>query len=413
MRKTGLGHFPLGQSVPAKEHAVCVSLPTVNDLVGYEEKDPQTLRNLSSGYPRFVRHRMINALSRYWNQKESLFNTTNFFFANTADWDFANDILQVSDAKVEKKESYLLVQLPENSASSKVLEKFIQHSGCGMSSRHAESVLESMGLVCNTEFVLPNPNAADEIKDVIAKAHGPEITPSDVLLSNSGANAFTAAFRACLKNTRNRDKNIWIRLGWLYLDTIEIMELLAWRSEKIISLNHPKHFQNIDILFAEYGDKIAGVVTEFPSNPLLHSCDLEKVSQLCRNNNSLLIVDPTMASPKNAKVSPYADIVINSLTKYANWEGDVMLGSLVFPSFSQLGLAVKEDTKKLLTKPFSKDLERLAEQIPYYENFISRTNESQSVIVEFLKSHSKIKKLYWAYQEKTRANYEKIAGTGN
>ena len=44
-----------------------------------------------------------------------------------------------------------------------------------------------------------------------------------------------------------------------------------------------------------------------------------------------LVADPTMASPKNAKVSGYADVVINSLTKYANWEGDVMMGCAVFP----------------------------------------------------------------------------------
>ena len=109
------------------------------------------------------------------------------------------------------------------------------------------------------------------------------------------------------------------------------MELLTRGNETIISLNHPDQFESINNLFGKYGDKIAGVVTEFPTNPLLHSCDLEQVSQLCRIHNSLLIVDPTMASPKNAKVSPYADIVINSLTKYANWEGDVMLGSLGFP----------------------------------------------------------------------------------
>ena len=60
-----------------------------------------------------------------------------------------------------------------------------------------------------------------------------------------------------------------------------------------------------------------------------------------------------MASPKNAKVSPYADIVINSLTKYANWEGDVMLGSLVFPSFSPLGLE-EENIQKSYLLPFSK-----------------------------------------------------------
>ena len=39
-----------------------------------------------------------------------------------------------------------------------------------------------------------------------------------------------------------------------------------------------------------------------------------------------------MASPKNAKITNLADVVVNSLTKYAGWEGDVMMGSLAFPS---------------------------------------------------------------------------------
>ena len=54
-----------------------------------------------------------------------------------------------------------------------------------------------------------------------------------------------------------------------------------------------------------------------------------------------MVVDPTMASPKNAKISGLADIVINSLTKYANWEGDTMMGCAVFPKTSSLGLEMK------------------------------------------------------------------------
>ena len=38
-----------------------------------------------------------------------------------------------------------------------------------------------------------------------------------------------------------------------------------------------------------------------------------------------------MVSAKNAKITHLADVVINSLTKYAGWEGDVMMGSLAFP----------------------------------------------------------------------------------
>ena len=88
--------------------------------------------------------------------------------------------------------------------------------------------------------------------------------------------------------------------------------------------------------------KLLGVVTEFPSNPLLHCCELEKVSQLCSEHDALLLVDPTMASPKNAKFPLTADVVINSLTKYANWEGDVMMGSALFSPKSNKGLEIKE-----------------------------------------------------------------------
>ena len=103
MRQSGLGHFPLGQSIPPKEHAVCVSLPTVRDLVGYEEKKPETLSKLSSGYPRFVRHRKIEALSRFWNQKDSSKDCINYFFTNLEDWDFAKNTIPICEAEVKKE----------------------------------------------------------------------------------------------------------------------------------------------------------------------------------------------------------------------------------------------------------------------------------------------------------------------
>ena len=62
MKTSGLGRFTLGQPLPAQPHAVCVSLPKVADLIGYEEKDPQTLAALPTGYPRFVRHQMIGQM---------------------------------------------------------------------------------------------------------------------------------------------------------------------------------------------------------------------------------------------------------------------------------------------------------------------------------------------------------------
>ena len=51
MKVSGLGHFSVGQPVPNRDHAVCVSLPKVSDLVGYEEKKPETIDLMKSDTP--------------------------------------------------------------------------------------------------------------------------------------------------------------------------------------------------------------------------------------------------------------------------------------------------------------------------------------------------------------------------
>ena len=410
MKVSGLGHFPLGAPVPDKEHAVCVSLPTFDDVIGYEEKESKTLRNLNSGYPRFVKHSRIKELSNFWARTHTLENRDLFFFPNKQDWDFAQKILDISNAIIETEENYLIVGVLSDSSESERLEKFFQHAGCGLSSRHAEIILQSLGQLSQNESIISNPNAEDEIKRVISKAHGPDIQENDVLLASSGANAFSSTFRSSLEISRKKKKEIWIRIGWLYLDTIKVMDLLTLENEQIIDLHTPDEFKKTEKIFSDHGNNIAGVVTEFPSNPLFHSCDLEKVRDLCTRYDAILIADPTMASPKNARVSKFADVVINSLTKYANWEGDVMMGSAVFPQKSSLGLEIKQLTSQFITKPFHRDIERTAEQIPFYNNFIERTNASQQEMVEFLLSHPKIKSVHWAYQESTGKNYQKIAG---
>ena len=53
----------MGESVPARDHAVCVSLPTVEDLIGYEEKHPHTLEKIKR-ISRFVQHNLLGKLER-------------------------------------------------------------------------------------------------------------------------------------------------------------------------------------------------------------------------------------------------------------------------------------------------------------------------------------------------------------
>jgi cystathionine gamma-synthase len=54
----------LGQPIPASPHAVSVALPRWQDVVGYEEKKPEVVNALTSGYPRFFIHAQVRELAQ-------------------------------------------------------------------------------------------------------------------------------------------------------------------------------------------------------------------------------------------------------------------------------------------------------------------------------------------------------------
>ena len=191
------------------------------------------------------------------------------------------------------------------------------------------------------------------------------------------------------------------------------MKLLTSKDDTVLTLDSPQDFSKLEKIFPKHGSKIAGIVTEFPTNPLLQCCDLEKVRGLCNEYDSLVVVDPTMVSPKNAKVSNHADVVVKILTKYANWEEDVMMGSLVFPASSSKGRTLMERVAQNLTPPFRRDLLRMSEQIHFYSSFIEKTNATLIQVAQFLSGHEKIKVLYWAFQPSIGTLFESIAENGN
>ena len=411
MKTSGLGRFTLGQPLPARTHAVCVSLPRMADVIGYEEKDPDTLAAMPTGYPRFVRHEMINRMIGHINQSANR-ETHGYLFAREQDCQEVIHRYRLSDFEKTVSGEWTLLQMPIARSENSLVSAYFQHTGCGISSRLAEDYLWEHGLLEGRE-VSPEVSHPDVlIRETISRAHGPEVSPDDLLLASSGANAFHALFKAASKQAKAKNKTVWIRWGWLYLDTIEVMNLYGKESGEVIEVNQVGDTAQLVSLFQQYGDQIAGVVTEFPTNPLLQAGDLELVRSLCDQADALLIIDPTMVSPKNAKITPLADVVVNSLTKYAGWEGDVMMGSLAFPQSSRAGGELFQAVQELICPPYRRDLARLAEQIPFYEHFIESANANTLAVAEFLQKHPKIKKVHWAYQDGFRKNYEKFAGPG-
>ncbi|MFY9083625.1 PLP-dependent transferase [Aliarcobacter cryaerophilus] len=68
------------------------------------------------------------------------------------------------------------------------------------------------------------------------------------------------------------------------------------------------------------------IVTEIPTNPLIQTVDLEKLKNLCNFYNIPIIIDSTFATPYKLDLNKYADIYVESLTKFACGNADVLNG---------------------------------------------------------------------------------------
>ena len=107
MSVCGLGKFALGQAVPNREHAVCVSIPTVSDLVGYEKKDPRTMSHMDSGYPRFVEHRLIQKLIKLEEKETGNGEIKSFLFANNKHCQNGLDQFLIEEFRIIENEEYI------------------------------------------------------------------------------------------------------------------------------------------------------------------------------------------------------------------------------------------------------------------------------------------------------------------
>ena len=77
------------------------------------------------------------------------------------------------------------------------------------------------------------------------------------------------------------------------------------------------------------GEALSVVVLEFPTNPFCELADLKRISEAVWAQGGLLLIDPSILSVYNVNCTPYADVLVSSLTKYAAHTGDVMAGTVV------------------------------------------------------------------------------------
>jgi cystathionine gamma-synthase len=234
----------------------------------------------------------------------------------------------------------------------------------------------------------------------------------DIHFAPTGMNAVHAAFRAVSELQAARGRTIWVQLGWLYLDTIAILKTLTPDAVRDhLCLSDVADLAAVERAFALHGSRIAAIVTEVPTNPLIQTADVAAVTALARRHGALVVLDPTMASPFNLDVLGHADVVVNSLTKFAASEGDVIAGAVVINPAAADADALRAGVAQHVEPVYPRDLARLAAEIAGYEALVARINQTTPRVAAFLEAHPGVGDVFWSLRAGTRDHYLSLART--
>ena len=377
------------------------------DVIGYEEKDPKTLDRMKSGYPRFIVHRYLKDIAAHWQR---LFEKPDNPVWLTSSDSMAQRLqahLASAETKFIKHRGVSGLRLPADDDLNLEAKDFLQHIGGFLSTRQAEDYLVAEGLIGQS---FPEKrfegNSLDKLVNTLAGLY--RCSSSDIILANTGMNAFFTAFDAINSIQGPKGRQSWIKLGWLYSDTMHILDKLCGPGANNAEIIDVFELDKLEEILAKRGAEFAGLVTEAPTNPLIQSMDLQRLRELASKHGFYLVLDPTVSSPANIDVSPYADVIVNSLTKYAACEGDVILGALAATERCPDREAFLEQARVRREAPYESDLSRLAYQIDQYRSVVSKINANTRRVVAFLESHPKIKKVYWSEEERSLENHSAI-----
>jgi len=331
-------HVPCGETLPVDNvHAVSVSIPTFKDVISYEEGRNTEIK---SGYPRFVLHPYLKKMALHLEQEYAVDEKQEVVLVSSQD--FANLIIEKYHIKqkLNFKENFGVVLIQKETDELQSVLRFIQHVGCNLSSRFAEEYLYEKGLIDSLHVEL--------------------------------------------KTVQKIQSGMVIQLGWLYLDSMNLIEGYDFKIfYDVMDLKLVENFLQNCI------KKVSCIVTEVPTNPLLQSVDLKELKRICLKYDVALVVDSTFATAYTRVEE--ADILIESLTKFACGNADVLMGCFIL---NDKYTKYEELFKKDLDKPYIKDIQRLAFEIKGYETRVKIANKNKDELVKFLEQKSYVKKVY-------------------
>lgn len=131
---------------------------------------------------------------------------------------------------------------------------------------------------------------------------------------------------------------------------------------------------------------------ESPTNPNLAIADIDEIIKIARENNILVSMDGTFAGI-HQHTQFDLDLIIHSLTKYANGHGDVIAGAIA--GKSELIYEIKKTAHLLGAALDPQAANLILRGLKTYHLRFKQQCASALVIAKYLKQHPKIKRIYY------------------
>jgi cystathionine gamma-synthase len=377
----------LGKPVPDDPHAVSVALPLWEHVVGYEEGDPAVIETFQAGYPRFFCHPKVEALFAVAREQFAKADEDLLVFPTEGSAVRCRSYLNQKDgvdARIAPVGDTELHAVCFPQSARKTARFYWRISGEIVSSRLAEAALANGLSHC---LALEESTEAHGIlRARLANLSGQQ--EGDVFLYPSGMCGVSSVHRALLQVRPGRR---CVQLDFPYVDVLKVQQEIG-TGAVFLGAGDAADLERLEALLRD--DAVSGIYCEFPSNPLLRSVDLERVSKAARAAGVPLIVDDTIASVVNVDVYPFADIVTTSLTKYFSGVGNVMAGSVILNRQSPFHDAFQ---RVLVTDPvplWHGDATVLEENSRDFPERMARINAHSIDAYHRLKQHPAVAKVY-------------------
>ena len=410
---------PLGVSLPPQDpNAISVSMPQWSHVVGYEEAQPEVINAMTCGYPRFFRHPLVVELQTVVKNQIFPHDDINIWEliivpnSNVADRvsrflvDSNHDSVQKEKISIHVVKNIVhVVRFPR--CIGDTAKQYWQHSGEIVTSRHATKLLELLKKDNFTTFpVLGGTDKHLTLKKRIAELYLTSGDSTKVALYPTGMAAIFSTVRLLQKLQGDDCKSIL--MGFPYVDTLKILSRKEWCSRGVYFFPNcgEKEMQEVESIVAK--EKVLGIWTEFPSNPLLSMADLKRLAKCATDNGTVLVVDDTVGSYNvNTMKHGCADLVVTSLSKIFSGTGNVMAGSVVLnpesPRAKELEAIFDPERDGFLVE---EDVDALLEQSENLAERLAKTNATTAEIIQRLLQHPAVKEIYYPTLGDTKNMYD-------